>query len=296
VADSLELSAVGSSVGSQRLDRLRHFARTGRPVVGLLAGALLGLLVRELGFWNLLGWDQISMQGMLLFAVAGAAGSLWPRVVRFLWAADLALLCLLCVVAFTSVTSALAGRWIRADPKPEGGVDAVVVLSADLTASGTLSAISSDRLLTALDLVKRGAAPRVVTTRVTDNSAGYFFSSDADQLRLVTLAGLTDRWIRITDDVHSTRDEAVAVARRLRLLGVRRIGVVTSPMHTRRACATFEQVGLSVVCVPALERGEQTLRSVSERDRLAAFRYYLYERLAWLEYRRRGWVAAAERR
>jgi uncharacterized SAM-binding protein YcdF (DUF218 family) len=68
------------------------------------------------------------------------------------------------------------------------------------------------------------------------------------------------------------------------------IALVTSPMHTRRACATFEKLGFRVVCVPALERDHDTWHPVTAEDRLAAWRAYLYERLAWVEYSYRGWV------
>jgi len=142
------------------------------------------------------------------------------------------------------------------------------------------------------ELVHRGVAPRFFTTHVAYWRYGILRSSDADLRQLVALAGVTDRWIPVTDDVRNTHDEALVVDRRLRQVGAHTIALVTSPMHTRRACATFESVGLRVYCAPAVERGEEseTRTPLGEKDRLAAFKYYLYERLGWIEYRRRGWI------
>ena len=47
------------------------------------------------------------------------------------------------------------------------------------------------------------------------------------------------------------------------------LAVVTSPMHTRRACATFEAVGLRVVCVPAAVRGSGLYPDANAEDRKA---------------------------
>lgn len=268
---------------------------TGHVALGVVAGALLGALVHELGLWSLKGWDHLWVLLTVVFAVTSAVMSAVTSAVTFrrlLLIADIALLGMLCVIAFTPVMPFLANRWIRADSLPSSGADAVVVLSADVTTSGALSAAAADRLLTGLELVRRGVAPRFFTTRVAHRRYGVFMSGDADQRRLVALAGVADRWTPVTDDVRNTHDEALAVDRRLRRLGARSIVLVTSPMHTRRACATFENVGLRVYCVPALERGEQsdTRTPLGEKDRLAAFKYYLYERLGSIEYWRRGWI------
>jgi uncharacterized SAM-binding protein YcdF (DUF218 family) len=280
-----------SEAGGAPVARIRQFALTGRPAVGLVAGAQFGLLLLELGVWNLKG-DNLALQGVLACAILGAVGSVWGRFVRYLLAVDIGLLCLMWLVAFTPVMTSLSSRNIRADSLPSAGVDAVVVLGANVTTGRTLSDIGADRLLTGIELVRRGVAPRLLTTRVTYQGSGMVFTTDADQQRLVELAGVRDRWILVPDVVRNTHDEALAMDRRLRGVGARRIALVTSPWHTRRACATFEQVGFRVYCVPALERGAQTRKPLIARDRLAAFRYYLYEQIGWLEYRRRGWVRA----
>src|SRR5207253_10054496 len=84
----------------------------------------------------------------------------------------------------------------------------------------------------------RTPQPSIPTRRSSDLVAyrrfGVLRSSDPDQRQLVALAGVTDRWIPVTDDVRNTHDEALAVDRRLRQFGARSIVLVTSPMHTDR--------------------------------------------------------------
>jgi uncharacterized SAM-binding protein YcdF (DUF218 family) len=60
------------------------------------------------------------------------------------------------------------------------------------------------------------------------------------------------------------------------------VALVTSPLHTTRACAAFEAAGLKVVCVPADDR-EVSLGSLSAPARLMLFREWLHERagMAW---------------
>lgn len=247
------------------------------------------MLATELGLGTFTGW-AFSIEDVLIVAVLCAIGSSFGRFLRLVWIADATLLGLLSLIALTPVMSGLTARWLRRDAFPSGRLGAVVVLSSAVTSSGTLHVSGSDRLLTGLELIRRGVAPRLVTTRV--RCCGSDVNSDADQGRLIRLAGVAERWILVGDAVYSTRDEAVAIDRRLRELGVRSIALVTSPIHTRRACATFERRGMRVTCIPSLERGDQTRAPRTARDRLAAFRAYVYERLGWWVYSRRGWVNA----
>jgi uncharacterized SAM-binding protein YcdF (DUF218 family) len=88
--------------------------------------------------------------------------------------------------------------------------------------------------------------------------------------------------------VYSTYDEAVAVSRLARERGWREILLVTSPLHTRRAHATFAQAGLPTLAQPCDER-KYDLGSLNDPpDRLGAFRDWLYEFTAWQVYRLRG--------
>jgi len=184
----------------------------------------------------------------------------------------------------------LVPRFIRADPPPAAGtVDAVVVLSASVTTAGLVRDQGIDRLLTGLALAAEGRIPAVALSVVTDEHAARAVSSEADQRRLAALVapGATVRFVR---QVHSTRDEALAFAAMARTHGWRRVALVTSPMHSRRACATAERAGLVVVCRPAAPRTYAPDRLDQPFNRRMAFQDVVYETLASVLYRVRGWI------
>jgi uncharacterized SAM-binding protein YcdF (DUF218 family) len=90
--------------------------------------------------------------------------------------------------------------------------------------------------------------------------------------------------------VRSTHDEAVLVARLFRERGWRRVLLVTSPTHTRRAAAAFEREGLLVVSSPAIETRFDLERLEHPDERLFAFGSLIHERAGIAVYRYRGWI------
>ena len=64
--------------------------------------------------------------------------------------------------------------------------------------------------------------------------------------------------------------------------------VVTSPLHSRRACATFEAVGFKVVCAPAGSREYVVPGALAPEDRLATFPRLIYEKFAAATYKSNG--------
>jgi uncharacterized SAM-binding protein YcdF (DUF218 family) len=96
--------------------------------------------------------------------------------------------------------------------------------------------------------------------------------------------------VEVAAPVRTTHDEALRTAEIARREGWRTVVVVTTPLHTRRACATFERAGLAVVCVPSEERTFALRHLDAPGDRLAAFGEWLYETLGWIKYRHLGWV------
>jgi len=254
---------------------------------GAVAGALAALLVWQLGVLDLSGIGHFAyvLAGLVLVGIAaGAAG----RQALLFWL-DGALLLVFLIVLLTPVMRGSAARWVRDDGPLVSRVDAVAVLSSSVNADSSLDPEASERLLTGLDLIKGGAAPRLVTSRVHEEFDGTRVDSDAGQRRLVHLAGADSLWSTV-DSVHSTHDEATQMARLLLPAGARSIALVTSPMHTRRACATFERAGFRVHCVASGEGLAVTRHPVTSLDRLAAFREYVYERLGMVEYRAKGWL------
>ena len=195
------------------------------------------------------------------------------------------------IVIETSIANAVASRWIRRDKFPDTAVGAAVITSASVNPNATMSSEALDHLLTGLELIRSGRAIALVTTTIEQQFPGGLVSSRVDQSRIVALFGSDTRWLQ-TPASKSTRDEAVKVAELLLPLGIRRISVVATPMHTRRACSAFEAVGFEVTCIPALVRspGGQD-PGPWPADRLRVFGEWVYEVVATLNYRSRGWLS-----
>ncbi len=258
-------------------------------------GLTLGSLLLAGGWLALaeLGWqDTLHVQNYQ--AVVGAAvvgGGLgwfgrlrWP--VALAGAAFVGLL----AVQWFPWPANLARGLVRTDSLPSRPADAIVVLSASLTDDGILSPTGADRLLEGARLYRAGAAARLVVSRVTAlEETERPVDSDRDQRALLRAAGLTPE-LDVLNPVGTTRLEAIRMAELAQPRGWHRIVVVTSPVHTRRACATFEAVGFEVVCRPSPEREFALEHLAAGADRSRAFGQWLYEILGWWKYRARGWV------
>ncbi|HEX3868789.1 MAG TPA: YdcF family protein [Gemmatimonadaceae bacterium] len=260
-------------------------------VRALALGAALGVfattLLQQLGVFDILGILRFGIN----LSVAGAIGI---AAAAFDWSGafmsvDAVLLAVYLVVMFTPMMDAPARRWVRDDAPATKRLDAVVVLSGYVKADTELAPEAVERLVTGMEMVKAGVAPRLITTRVVVWIDGRRIVSDSGQRRYVHLANLDSAWTEV-DSVGTTHDEATRVAALLAPASRRTVAVVTSPMHTRRACATFEQLGFTVECVPARESLWLTWHPSSGGDRLAAFRDYFYERLGMVKYRYEGWI------
>jgi uncharacterized SAM-binding protein YcdF (DUF218 family) len=257
-----------------------------------LLGVLAAFVLAQLAPWG--GYEVAGTVGsILLGAVGGALIGRFFRA-RVLIAIDIALIALYLLVAWTPIVVPFTSRWIRIDPLPADTLDAVIVLSAGLLSDSALSTNGADRLLSGLELLRAGHARRVITTRQVVQVPGGVITSDSDQARLIALASETDKWT-VVAGATTTRDEAVLSSRLLIPHGERRVAVVTSPLHTRRACAVFEAVGFTVTCRASRERDNATNPPVGKHDRLAAFRSYGYELVGMLKYRSQGWLTPAAR-
>jgi uncharacterized SAM-binding protein YcdF (DUF218 family) len=230
----------------------------------------------------------------LLIALVGAVVGL-TRAAIALWLTTAAALNAFCVIAMTPfVTRVLpTSAMVRRDNLPAQPLDAVVVLSGGITPDGMLVPEALDRLLSGLALMRDSVAPVLVVTEPRRSRHGVTAAADQARVRAVVARPFP---MLMVDSVHTTRDEAVNAWRLLQARSATRVAVVTSPLHTRRACATFEQVGFEVTCVPAVSRVYSVTGADNGNDRLTLFREWLYERAAWIEYRTRGWVPASPTR
>jgi len=253
------------------------------------AGAVVGTLA-AVGA-HLLGVQQLLRRpDLALYLPAAIFGALVgsTRLRPLLWAPAGVIAAICIAVAYTPVVSALSRSYVRADTLPPH-VDAIAVLSMGITPDGMMRSETLDRLLTGLLLARRGLAPVVLVSREGLASGEKSVTDSADQKAVVELTTTGARVIFV-DSVVTTRTEALLMSNIARPNGWRTLAVVTSPMHSRRACATFEAVGFKVFCVPAAVRGSGLYAGANAEDRLRAFRAWLYETFATASYKSRGWI------
>ena len=258
-------------------------------VVGVLAAGIAWVLLVALTGLGKFSGLAVPLAPVVCLLGAALAVS---RFRRILWFGAMAIALLGAAVALTPLSTSLLSTQtlIRRDTLPTGVLDAVVVLSGGVTTDSLLEPEALDRLLSGLALMRDGVATTLVVTRSRRDDAQRAIA-DRDQ---TALRGLVSRPFPmiVIDSVRTTRDEAVNAWRAFQQRGVAapRVGVVTSPLHTRRACATFERVGFTVVCLPATSRAYSTTYAGSPATRFALFQRWLYEHAAWSKYRAKGWV------
>ena len=255
----------------------------------VITGAILALLCAVAAY--MLGVQQLTRRTEISFflpavVIGGALGATRLRPLLWIGAGLLGLLCLL--IAYTPLVRAIAKPLIRRDPIVQP-VDAIAGLSAGVTPEGWLRSESLDRLLAALSLQRAQVAPFLMVSRERVRLGGRWVSDSADLAGITALAGATPA-VLFVDSIFTTRTEALQMKRIANARGWRRVALVTSPLHTRRACATFEAVGFEVVCVPAALRGSGLDPKSIPEDRFRGFRSWLYETFATDSYRRRGWI------
>lgn len=258
-----------------------------RGATGAVLGAVVCLECIAFGLPNIL----VGTPGYNVIPIAVLAGGLLGLTPfrRLLWGVAVGFALVLAIVAYTPIMRRPIRALIRSDSASRRPIQAVAVLSGAVTPDGHLRGQSLDRLLAGLDLLRRGAASTLILSRVRTGRGKSQATADADQRRLIALLERPVR-ILVVDSVYSTRDEAVRMRSLARSLGISSVAVVTSPLHTRRSCATFEKVGFAVTCVPSESR-DVALSSLSRStDRVRAFQLWLYEQAALVQYRARGWI------
>jgi uncharacterized SAM-binding protein YcdF (DUF218 family) len=156
---------------------------------------------------------------------------------------------LLAVLAFLVAAFAAHPVWlaaashflVRADaPAP---ADAVLVLAGDTF---------GHRILKGAELVRQGFAPRVLVS----GPPGFYGAHECDlAIPFAVKRGYPESdFVPLPHEGRSTREEAQWLLPELRRRGVRRLLLVTSDYHTRRAGAVFRAAGrdfdVLVVSVP----------------------------------------------
>jgi uncharacterized SAM-binding protein YcdF (DUF218 family) len=157
--------------------------------------------------------------------------------------------------AFTPLPNALCRREVAVDaPRP---AQAIVVLGADMTREGMLSASSLRRALQGIQLYRRGLAPWVVFLGPR-NASGH--SQSAARAELALECGIPAGAILTGEGMWTTRDEAEGVKALLAPRGARTILLVTGAFHMGRARRLFERAGFEVIPAPLSDASCESVR------------------------------------
>lgn len=163
-----------------------------------------------------------------------------PRASR--WPGVLFLLALVVIagVFHTRIFSALGSYLVRTDPPQKA--DAALVLAGD---------IWGNRILTAAQLARDGYVPKVL---VSGPNGFYGYHESALAISFAVKHGYSESYfVHIDHTARSTQSEAQAVLPEIRREGIRRIVIVTSNYHTRRAGRIFRTLApdLTILIVGA---------------------------------------------
>jgi uncharacterized SAM-binding protein YcdF (DUF218 family) len=255
-----------------------------RVALGLAIGGLAGFSARELNLQDLISFWHSTVLWVPIGALLGASVAVTrARLPGLLVAA--ALFAAYLTVAYTPLTASLARGLPRRDQPDPRPADAIFVLSSRVQADGEPTSVALARLVHGLELVGEGRAPRLVVSEASPPEQSYERLARAMMANL----GLKGEVLSV-GKVGNTHDEAVATAALFRKLGLHRVVVVTSALHSQRAAATFEHAGLQVWSDPAPEVDFDLETLDWPDERLRAFGSMIHERVGTFVYRRRGWL------
>jgi uncharacterized SAM-binding protein YcdF (DUF218 family) len=236
---------------------------------------------------------------------------LWRKRERKLASATLALAAFVFVVGSTGLAGSLLGSLerpfaaVKVGELPPG--DAVVLLGGGTEpsryeANGIHFTPAGDRLNMALEMMRLRKAPALVLGGGGSDFDGDFLSESqivAHWFEGLQHAGVFDAGAQIIPlpPCLDTHDEAAGVRKLATQRGWRRILLVTSANHMRRAAALFRTQGLEVAPVPcnflttiSTAPSAQGM-SAPNCDGFEKIAIWMHEEVGWWEYRRRGWIA-----
>jgi uncharacterized SAM-binding protein YcdF (DUF218 family)/glycosyltransferase involved in cell wall biosynthesis len=171
---------------------------------------------------------------------------------------------------------------VSAPPQP---ADAIVVFAAGVGESGQARGGFQERVTQAIDLYRGGYARRLVF------SSGYVFTlREAELMKTVAVDnGVPADAILLEEKAKNTYDMVMLSGQILRDRGWRRILLVSSPYHMRRAELTWRKLMPDVSVIPTPVPQSQFYvhgRGAS----LEQIRGILWEYVALADYWRRGWI------
>lgn len=147
------------------------------------------------------------------------------------------------VIFHSQILGALGGYLVREEGPQKA--DAAVVLAGDSW---------GNRILTAAQLERDGYVPKVLVSG-PDGEYGLYESDLA--IPFAVKHGYPESYfVAVKNEARSTREEAAALLPEIRREGIRRLLLVTSNFHTRRAGRIFREAApdLTIVVVGAPDR------------------------------------------
>jgi len=154
---------------------------------------------------------------------------------------------------------------------------------------------ASDRVFTAMELVRLAKAPVLILGGGGDPTAGQDLSEGSTVKRWLEKNLATKVEMLELTASGSTRDEALKCAALAKERGWKRVFLVTSGFHMRRAEATFRTAGLPVVPVGCdfIRSGmpnKSPFNPLPWPPGVELSSLYAHEKAGWLVYRMRGWI------
>jgi len=147
-----------------------------------------------------------------------------------------------------------------------------------------------------VELVRLGKAPNLVLGGATRTVGGREISEPELTRQWLASLPLTGVPMFILPNCHNTHDEALNAEALLKQWRWKRVLLVTSAYHMRRAAAVFQTAGVSVDCVgcdsqTGLGGGADEKWVVIPQ--LAGFEklgLWMHEEIGWEAYKLRGWI------
>ena len=189
--------------------------------------------------------------------------------------------------------------WMAAEPlkicDPAGPSDCIVVFAGGVGESGRAGQGYEERVQRAVELYKDGYANRIIF------SSGYMYVYEEPLLMkaLAVSLGVPDEAILIEDKAKNTYENAVFTGKILKKNNWKKIILVTSIYHTRRASLVFKKIAedLRVLYVPpqkslfyAHERIDAFGKTKRQRANLRQIKGILHEYLGILYYKLQGYI------
>jgi len=213
---------------------------------------------------------------------------------------------MLTATCWTSVPERLIASlekpWARPQWEALPQADVLLVLGGGASSSpgeimGLDMANASDRLLTAIELMRRGQAQALVLGGSIRPSTDERPSEGVQSERLIRQWRLYEGPIYQLGVCANTYEEALAMRKLVDQEGWKTVLLVTSASHMRRSVATFAKQGIKVTPVPCAFRskvnsGTRTPWWPTRPDagKIDLISIWIYENIGYAAYRMRGWL------